>query len=194
MMQKKIKYLTLSAVMVAAAVVLSFLSKVIPAPWLQGGNITLASAVPILAVSLICGTRWGLLSSVVYGIFQMMIGFYPPPTQNAGSFFLVIFSDYLLAYGVYGTANVFYKRMQKSRTAVVVSGSIALLLRYACHILSGILIWGGYAAPGQSVLAYSIGYNGSYMIPETILTAVVLAVLTPLLLRLRRRFQGKAPG
>lgn len=85
-MQKKIKYLTLSAVMVAAAVVLSFLSKVIPAPWLQGGNITLASAVPVLAVSLICGTRWGLLSSVVYGIFQMMIGFYPPPTQNAGSF------------------------------------------------------------------------------------------------------------
>lgn len=90
-------------------------------------------------------------------------------------FFLVVFLDYLLAYGVYGTANVFYKRLQKSRTAVVVSGSIALLLRYACHILSGILIWGGYAAPGQSVLAYSIGYNGSYMIPETILTAVVLA-------------------
>ncbi|MDD4690390.1 MAG: energy-coupled thiamine transporter ThiT, partial [Eubacteriales bacterium] len=59
-------------------------------------------------------------------------------------------------------------------------------LRYVCHILSGVIIWGVYAEEGQSVLAYSIIYNGTYMIPEIIITTIVTALMIPLIRRIER--------
>lgn len=162
--------------MVATSVILAIISKVIPAPWLQGGSVTLASAVPVIIASLMFGTKWGLLTSVTYAIIQMIMGFYPPPTQNIINFLLVIFLDYIFAFGVFGIASVFYKKNKPYTMAV--SGLLVTLLRYICHIFSGILIWGVYAEEGQSVLAYSLIYNGSYMIPEIIITTIVLFLLS----------------
>ena len=50
--------------------------------------------------------------------------------------------------------------------------TVAGLLRYLCSFLSGIIIWREYAPETMPVWLYSLGYNGSYMIPEIILTAV----------------------
>ncbi len=169
---KKTRKLTICALLVALATVLSLLSKIIPAPWLQGGSITIASAVPIIMASLLFGTKWGLITSLTYALIQMMTGFYPPPTQNLLNFFLVVMLDYILAFGVFGIASLFYKK-EKAYT-IPLSGFIVTTLRYVCHIISGILIWGVYAEEGQTVLGYSLVYNGSYMIPEIIITTVVL--------------------
>ena len=179
---EKTRKLTICALLVALATVLAFLSKIIPAPWLQGGSITIASAVPIIIASLLFGWRWGILSSLTYAIIQMMTGFYPPPTKALSDFFLVVMLDYVLAFGVFGLASFFYKK-EKAYT-IPVSGFIVMCLRYLCHILSGILIWGVYAEEGQTVLAYSVIYNGSYMIPEIIITTVVLAGLIKLIKKL----------
>ena len=92
----KTKKLTLCAIMVAFATVLAMVSKIIPAPWLQGGSVTFASMVAIIAVSIIIDCRWGALTAVTYALIQMLTGFYPPPTQNFLNFFLVIFLDYIL--------------------------------------------------------------------------------------------------
>ena len=108
----------------------------------------------------------------------MMTGFYPPPTQNFISFIAVIFLDYVGAFSVLGLANLFVKLMGSKSWAIPLSGTIVTGLRFIMHILSGILIWGVYAE-GSSVLVYSITYNGSYMIPEMIITTIVLAILTP---------------
>ncbi|MDP4133729.1 MAG: energy-coupled thiamine transporter ThiT [Bacillota bacterium] len=179
---KEVRKLTIGAVMVSLAVVLTLLSKLIPAPyWLQGGSITLASAVPIIAVGIICGTKWGILSSLVFSIIQIMTGFYPPPTQTLLYFVLVILLDYVIAFGVYGLGGTFYKLMNKKTWAIPVSGAIVVTLRYVCHILSGILIWGVYAPKGEAVWIYSIVYNGSYMVPEIIINTVVLIVLSKLI-------------
>ena len=174
----KTKKLTLCALLTALSVVLMFVSKALPAPWLQGGSITLASMVPIVAASIIVDYKWGLLSGVVFALIQMMTGFYPPPTQTFLNFFLVIMLDYILAFGVLGTAGIFYRLLGKKIWAIPVSGFIVTTLRYICHILSGLLIWGAYADEGQTVLGYSLVYNGSYMIPEIIITTVVLAALS----------------
>ncbi len=171
------KKLTTSALMVALATVLAIVSKLLPAPWLQGGSITLASMVPIIIVSLIFSVKWGLIASLSYAIIQIITGFYPPPTQTLGYFVLVVLLDYVFAFGVLGLAGAFYKMLGKKVWAIPVSGAITTLLRYICHILSGILIWGVYADEGQSVLSYSLIYNGTYMIPEIIITSVVLALL-----------------
>ena len=172
---EKTKKMTVCALLVALATVLTFLSKIIPAPWLQGGSVTLASSVPIIVASLLFGWKWGVLSSVTYAVIQMMTGFYPPPAKEVWDFFLVIVIDYILAFGVFGIASLFFKK-EKAYT-IPLAGFIVMCLRYSCHILSGILIWGVYAKEGQSVFAYSLIYNGSYMIPEIIITTVVLASL-----------------
>lgn len=172
---KRTKKLTLCALMIAVAVILSLVSKIIPAPWLQGGSVTLASAVPIIYVGIMLGTKWGLITSLVYALLQMMMGFYPPPTRNILSFILVVLLDYVIAYGVYGLGGLFFNKNKKY--TIPLAGFVVTFLRYVCHIISGILIWGVYAPEGQGILAYSLIYNGTYMIPEIIITTVVLALL-----------------
>ena len=171
------KKLTTSALMVALATVLMLISKLIPAPWLQGGSVTVASMVPIIATGILFGSKWGICSAVSYAILQMMFGFYPPPTQTLWYFVLVVLLDYIFAFGVLGLSGVFYKLMGKKYFAIPLSAFIVTTLRYLCHIISGILIWGVYAEEGQSVLAYSLVYNGTYMIPEIIISTIVTALI-----------------
>lgn len=171
------KKLTASALLTALATVLMWGSKLLPAPWLQGGSVTLASMVPIITAGILFGTKWGLCSSLAYALIQMMFGFYPPPTQTFTNFALVILLDYVLAFGVLGLSGFFYSLLGKKLFAAAVSAFIVTSLRYVCHILSGILIWGVYAGEGQSVLTYSLIYNGTYMIPEIIISTVVTALI-----------------
>lgn len=172
----KTKQLTTCAALIALATVLMLLSKLLPSmPW--GGSVTLASMVPLIMISLMMDVKWGIFSGVVFALIQMLTGFYPPPTQTVLDFVLVVLLDYLLAFGVLGCAGIFYRMLGKKIWAIPLSGAIVTSLRYLCHIISGVLIWGVYAEEGQSVLAYSLIYNGSYMIPEIILTTAVLALL-----------------
>ena len=174
---KSIKKLTASALMAALATILMLVSKLIPAPWLQGGSVTLASMVPIIAVGILFGTKWGLCSSLCYALIQIMFGFYPPPTQTLLYFILVVLLDYILAFGVLGLSGVFFALFRKKFFAIPLSAFIVTALRYLCHIISGILIWGIYAEEGQSVLAYSLIYNGTYMVPEIIISTIVTTLI-----------------
>ena len=162
----------------ALAFVLMLVSKQIPAPWLQGGSITICSMVPIVMVSVLAGTKWGLASGISFSLIQMMTGFYAPPVPNLLSFVAVIMLDYILAFGVLGLAGFFVKLMGKKAWAIPVSGAIVTALRFVMHILSGVLIWSYYAGE-TNALIYSLTYNGSYMIPEIIITTVTLALIAP---------------
>jgi len=174
----KTKKLTLSAVLTATAFVLVVVSKYLPAPWLQGGSVTLGSMVPIILVSVMVGTKWGLASGLVFAIIQMMTGLYLPPTKTAISLLAVVFLDYIAAFTVLGLANVFVKLLGNKPWAIPLSGTIVTCLRYLMHVLSGILIWGAFVET-DSVPIYALVYNGTYMAPEIIITTVVLAIITP---------------
>ncbi len=174
---KTTKKIAVSAIMTALATVLMLLSKIIPAPWLQGGSVTIASMVPIIAVGILFGTKWGLYSSLCYSLLQMMFGFYPPPTQTFIYFILVVLLDYVFAFGVLGLSGMFYSLLGKKKFSIPVSSFIVTSLRYLCHILSGLLIWGVYAPEGQSVLMYSLIYNGTYMVPEIIISVIVTTII-----------------
>ncbi len=171
------KKLTTSAIMIALATVLAWVSKIIPSPWLQGGQITIASMVPVIIISIMFNAKWGLLGAFAYSLIQMLMGFYPPPTPTFGYFLLVVLLDYVIAFGVLGLAGTFYRMIGKKVWAIPVSGAIVTFLRYICHILSGMLIWSSNASEGQGALIYSVSYNGGYMIPEIIITTIVLALL-----------------
>jgi len=184
MKNQKTKTLVECALMVALSVILNYVKF---APWPNGGSVTAASMAPIIFVALRHGPKWGLLSGFVLSILQMLLdGISPPPTESFFWFAIVVLLDYVLAYTVLGLAPVFAKLCKNGscRFAPAVGALSVTLLRYCFHIVSGIAIWGVYAwewfmpsMKGQPIWLYSVLYNGSYMIPEIIITTVVVTLL-----------------
>ena len=179
----KTKKLVVSAMLTALGSVLS-LYAVYRLP--TGGAVTLASMVPVIMISFLSGTKHGLLSAMVYALIQAVTGFYAPPVQNFISFVTVILFDYVFAFAVLGFADTFWKALGRRKWAIAVCGAFTVFLRFLCHIVSGVAIWSVYAPEGQSPLMYSLIYNGSYMLPEIIITAVVLISLSSLIFKLRK--------
>ena len=65
----------------------------------------------------------------------------------------------------------------KNRMVGVAVGTfMAGFLRFMCSFLSGVLVWGNLNE-GLSAWTYSLVYNGSYMLPETLLTMVAAVLL-----------------
>jgi thiamine transporter len=126
----------------------------------QGGSITVASMVPLLWFALRRGLRWGVEAGVIYGLVHMVIsGDIYYPTQ--------IILDYPLAFGALGLAGAFQKHP-------VVGVGAGILGRFVCHFISGVVFFGQYAWEGWNVIAYSLAYNATYLVPEFIISAVII--------------------
>lgn len=162
--------LTEAAVMLAVATVLSLI-KLLDLPY--GGSVTIASLLPVIIISYRYGVRFGLLTGFVYGIIQQLLGLntlsYVTTVQ---SIIAVILLDYLIAFMVIGFSGAFRKITPQS-TALLYGTVLACVLRYICHVISGATVWAGLSIPTNAALLYSIGYNATYMVPETIVTAAV---------------------
>ncbi|MBR2388488.1 MAG: energy-coupled thiamine transporter ThiT [Clostridia bacterium] len=107
----------------------------------------------------------------------------------------ILFIDYLLAYTLLALGGVFRNKIKNKTLAIVLGVIVALSARYICHIVSGYIFYGawaewfftqeGFYSIGNLVLdvfdgkmlslVYSIFYNGLFMIPEIIITAIVAA-------------------
>ena len=173
--RSKTKKLTECAVMVALASVLSLVC-IYQAPF--DGKVTLGSMVPLILVSVhIKDFRWGLICCFAYSFVQMMLGFAAPPTATLPYFFAVVMLDYIVAFSFLAIANPVSRIFPNRYAGVALGSAVAVSLRFICHFISGILIWGVYAPEGQPVWLYSLLYNGGYMLPELIITTVLSPVL-----------------
>lgn len=177
------------ALMIAMSTVLSMF-KVFAMP--QGGTVTCASMVPLVLVSYRHGLKWGVSTAFAHSILQMIIGFTPPPANTFAAFVAVVLLDYVLAFTVLGAASFFGKPFKNRSVSVAVGAVAVTFLRFLCSFLSGILVWGSYAPEGTPVWLYSLGYNGSYMLPEIVITAVVSVILIRVLDRVEHRSLKKA--
>ncbi len=177
------KKIVTTAIMFALSTVLSLII-IFRAPY--GGSITLVSMLPLILISVKYKSVWGFISSCIYGILQMFItGIPAPPVQNFISYVLVVLLDYVFAFGVLGFAGFFEKLYgEEKRFSLAISTATVIFLRFICHFLSGIIIWGVYAPEGTSPAIYSLLYNGSYMLFELIITTVIVANITPKLKKL----------
>lgn len=195
-MDKKIQKLTVSGVMISLAVALSFI-KIFALPY--GGSITAFSMVPIMLIGFIYGVRWGLFSGAVYGIIEGILGATMSAAfadQDVTGVILICLLDYIVAFSVLGLSSIFKKSIKKAPIAFALGALVSGLLRYLCHFISGYLVFGQWAewffsqesVPfGQSVMdkfsgnglgaIYSAIYNGTYMIPEIILSVIIAFVL-----------------
>ena len=205
-MSTKTRRLTESAMLIAIAIALELLSKSVLPPMPFGGQLTLCAMFPVVLLSYRHGVKWGLLSGFVYALLQMALGgstvtaaFQPGYFGDGTLIFKAILMcalDYLAAYTALGLGGAFRRRLPP-RTALVLGSVLALSARYLCHILSGYILFAGWAewfftqdgfpawgaslvsalSPNALGLTYSIVYNGMYMIPELILTAIAAALL-----------------
>ena len=171
-----------TAMMVALAVGLELLSAFIPSPWGYGGSVSLG-AIPIFYLSYRRGWKWGISAGFVYSCIQMLLGFYVPPANTVLALILCVLLDYVLAFTALGLAGAFAAYFEKngkssSRIAGYVVGAIgASALRFVCSFLSGVILWGSYAPEGMNVWVYSLTYNGSYMVINAVLSAMILTWL-----------------
>ncbi|PJO44138.1 energy-coupled thiamine transporter ThiT, partial [Lysinibacillus xylanilyticus] len=70
------------------------------------------------------------------------------------------------------------KDLNKMKMAlyIILGTVLAGFLRYAAHTIAGAVFFSEYAGD-QNAWIYSIIYNGTYMLPATILTAIVGVLL-----------------
>ena len=112
--------------------------------------------------------------------------------------------DYILAYLMLGFGGIFKNKMKHRTPEIVLGAVVATLLSWVMHTVSGYIFYGAWAewffgdATGLSqisalagfsrwvmanvhgnalALLYSAVYNAAYMLPETIITAIVAPII-----------------
>ena len=157
------------ALMVALAQILGYL-KLAEAP--NGGSITFAMF-PIILFAVRWGLRPGLMAGFLFGLLQLIFdGAYAWGWQS-------MLLDYLVAFTPLGLAGLF-----RGKSWGLFAGTLAgCLARFAIHYISGVTVY-KILAPTEflnwtfsSPALYSLVYNGSYMLPDTIITLLISVVL-----------------
>ena len=175
--KKSILVLTESAILVAAAVVLSMIT-LFRMP--LGGSVTPFATLPIIVVGLRHGTKWGVATALVFSLSQLLLGFAnvaAVPVKTVWNMALCALLDYVLAYTFLGFAGAIARRFNKPVWGLSAGVAITGLGRFACSFLSGIIIWGAYAKAGWNVAVYSLAYNAAWCAPDTAITLAVCLTL-----------------
>lgn len=171
---KALKRLVECALLIAIGTVLSLFD--FKGPWALGGGITVCSMLPLVMIAHRHGTKWGVLSALVYSVIQMLLGLnnvqYAPDALTAVG---IILLDYILAFTVIGFSACFNGVIRDRRWSIVTGIVVTFFVRFVCHFLSGVLIWETMWPNelGWASAVWSLAYNGSYMLPEIIITSVV---------------------
>lgn len=154
------------AVELALAYVTSYI-KLFKLPF--GGSVTLFSMLFIVLIGYWYGAKIGILTGLVYGIFQFL------QEPYVLSLFQVC-CDYILAFGAMGIAGFFSK---SKKHGLVKAYLAAILARGAFHALGGYLYWMDYMPsnfPKSLTALYPIIYNYSFILAEGILTVIVISI------------------
>lgn len=188
--------LVTSGVLIGLGTILSMI-KIFAIPF--GGSVTLFSMVPLLVLGYMYKIKWGLLCGFVYGVLQMILG----ATMSSAfvgltgiSILLMVILDYLLSYMSLGLSGMFKNKIKNDKASIIAGSSIAVLLRFVCHFLSGWILWGSYADSwfsdmgnsfgnffishftGQLLaICYSFLYNALYLVPEYIISIIALLII-----------------
>jgi thiamine transporter len=162
------------AILMAMAVILNFLK--INSFWALGGSITIVSMLPILLAGYRHGIKWGVMTGVGYAVLQILLDIAQISSWGLTPIIFIgtIALDYLLAYGGLSFAGLF----RGKKNGLWLSSLVCLTWRYAMHFLSGIILFAEYDQVGFTPVTWSLAYNGSYMIPEIILTTAVAFLIS----------------
>ena len=168
--KSKVLMMTEGGMMIALTALLSYI-RIYQAP--NGGSVTAGSMIPIMIYAI----RWGLIPGIAvgasYGILDFILKpYFVHPLQ--------LILDYPIAYGALGLAGIaYYLKKEKNASgyaALIFGVSLAISGRLISHVLSGVVFFSEYAG-NQNPWIYSIAYNATYLIPELIISLLVLIVI-----------------
>lgn len=137
-----------------------------------GGDIDLVM-IPLFILAWRNGAVYGIASGAVFGFLKCLIG------GGIGWGLPSVLLDYVLAYAAVGFAGLFRQKYW----AVELSTFIGCFARFIIHFISGITL---YAIVSPTDIAgmtignpalYSVIYNGLYMLPNTVIAIVIMALL-----------------
>lgn len=129
----------------------------------QGGSVTLGGMIPLMLLSLYYKPLVGYFAGFIYGFINFMQDpFILHPLQ-------VIF-DYPLPYMLLGIVGYFKRH-------ILLGASLAITTRFLCHFASGIIFFADYVPVGTSIYTYSFIFNITYLLPELIITLIILHFL-----------------
>ena len=176
MKNTKVRLLAESAIMLALASALSFV-KIWEMP--MGGSVTLLSMLPIMLIAVKNGNGWGVGTAFLFSLFQLaqavMEGNVFPYCTTLGIVAVCVAFDYIVPFTVRGRCAVGRKELGLPGVFLGIVG--VCVVRFLCHVTTGIVIWGQWAPEGMAKAVYSLIYNGQYMLPEMILTLVAAVLL-----------------
>lgn len=167
------KELTTAALCIGASFLLSFI-KIFAMP--NGGSITPASMLPMIAFSYIYGFKKGFIAGLVYALLQFV---QEPFFLSFPQFAL----DYLLSFSLLALAGL-------AKKSIIPGVIYACAARFICQFLSGWIFFGMYAPEGMPAWLYSLGYNGTVVGIECAICIAVSAI--PALYKLFNRLKTEA--
>lgn len=206
-MSTKTKRITESAMLLAIAIVLELVAKMFIPEQAFGGQITIVSMLPVVLIAYRHGVRWGLVASFTYALLEMAIGMKTVSAAFLPGYFgdgtmivsaiIMCLLDYLVAYTVLCLGGVFRNKIRKPGISLMCGSLVALGARYVTHIASGYILFSGWAewyftqegfpawgaqlvealSPEMLGLTYSAVYNGMYMVPEMVFTAIAAVII-----------------
>ena len=151
----------------------------------MGGTVTPASTLPIIVYGVAFGPVWGFIIAFIFSLLQLIGGWLVTPFQ--------VFLDYTLGYTALGFAgfaalkadsrikvNGALNRFRSASVLKIIAFTlVAYVVRWLGSVASGIIFYSEYAAEAgyDSALVYSMVYNGSFLMADLAILAVVLVVL-----------------
>jgi thiamine transporter len=157
---------------------------------------------PVVLISYRHGVRWGLVAGMAYAMMEMLLGAKNVAAAFQPGYFgdgrmivnalIMCLMDYFLAFTALGLGGCLRNRVEKPGLGLMLGSIVALSARYLAHILSGYILFSGWAvwfftqdgfpawgadlaqalSPEALGWVYSVIYNGFFMIPEIVLTAI----------------------
>lgn len=176
MRSKKLLTMVECAMMVALAFALSWVTL-----WKMpmGGSVTLASMLPIMFIGIKYGAKTGLGTAFLYSLTQIAQaitqGDVFPYCQTLFLMVICALLDYIVPFTVLGLAGIF---SSKGKYGAYIGMVAVTVVRFICHFVTGIAIWGQWAPEGMGKVVYSLVYNGSFLSLDFL---ICLAVAIPLL-------------
>lgn len=160
------KMLTVGAMCIALAFALNQVS-IFRMP--MGGSVTPASMLFIALAGYWLGPVYGIISGVAMGLLDL--------ATATGAFVyhpMAYVLDYILAFGALGLSGFFRKRKYGLQIGYIAG----VLGRFSMVFLSGLLFFYMYAPEGQHAIIYSAVYNATYIVPEMVVSLILISLPT----------------
>ena len=178
--QSPVRRLTEGGICIALSLALSYLKIPVMAGFGGfGGSIDFVM-IPLIIFAVRWGLGWGIGAGFVFGTLKYILA-----SGFAISWVSIIF-DYSVAYAFIGFSGL----LKKQYNLLPVAALIGCLARFIIHFISGITVYAQYMPEefmgytGMTPVLYSTLYNGTYMLPNTIIAVVACALLIPVMKRM----------